>query len=295
MVSEMMVRKKALKIQERLGMRIGIAYGISALPLVKNTSQVLTVLRELYKIGMKAFVLPKELFSGIRSATDLYKTEYGNLLKIRDEARRYNIELSLRHEALPQEPDEVMRTFATIAAVMDCRTCVFNPAFYSRIMAPAQALQLAVYKINEVVGSLRAPSKIALETTGRVAEVGSLEQVLDIVKRTQGTEPVINWGNIHARGAGALKSQRDFEFVLNEVRSTLGSRWLEQAYFIFSGVSYGPSGLIKTIPLERSDISLEHMVKASMSQNVKGTLIIDDPKKEDFILRNMDSLADMVR
>lgn len=295
MVSEMMIRKKALKIQERLGMRLGIAYGTSKFPVVKTTAQAMTVLRDMYKIGMKAFVLPKELFFAIHSASDLYKTEYGNLLKIRDEAKRYNIELSLRHENLPPEPDEILKTFATISSVMDCRTFITNPSFYSKIMPKDQALRLTVYKINEIVSNIRATGKIAIETTGKMQEVGSLEDVLDIVTRTQETEPVLNWGNIHARGAGALRSQRDFELVLNQVKSKVGARWFDNAYFLFSGASYGPSGLTRSVPIDRSDLKLENMIKAAMSFNTKGTLIIDDPEKEKYILRNLDKLADMVR
>jgi len=291
----MMIRKKALKIQERLGMRIGIAYGTSRNPVVNTTGQALDALVNLYKIGMKAFVLPKELFLSIQSATDLYKTEYANLLKIRDEAKRYNIELAVRHDSLPSEPDEVMRTFATISSVMGCRTFILNPAFYSKLMPQEQALRLAVHKINEVVSALRAGTKIGIETTGRMNEVGSLEEVLDIVKRTQSSEPAINWGMIHARGAGALRSQRDFESVLNDIRKAIGGRWLEEGYFLFSGASYGPSGLTRVVPIEKSDLSLEHMIRASMAMNVKGTLIIEDPEKEKYILRNLDQMADMVR
>lgn len=276
-------------------MRLGVAYGNAKNPVVRTAPQALSVLRDLYKIGIKAFVLPKELFYTIQSASDLYKTEYGNLLKIRDEAKKYNIELSIRHEALPPEPDQILKTFATISSVMDCRTFIVNPGFYSKIMPQEQALKLAVYKINEIVTAQRAESKIALETTGKMREVGSLEDVLDMVKRTQGTEPALNWGMIHARGAGALRSQRDFELVLNQVRSAVGSRWLDSAYFFFSGTSYGPSGLTRSIPLERADINLEHMIRASMSFNVRGTLIIDDPDKERYILKNLDAIADMVR
>lgn len=291
----MLIRKKALKIQERLGMRIGVAYGTRTQPLVRNTAQALNVLRDLYKIGLKALVLPKELFSTIQNASDLYKTEYGNLLKLRDEAKKYNIELSIRHDALPAEPDEILRTFATISSVMDCRTLIINPSFYSSIMPPDQALRLAVYKINEVITSLRAQSKIALETTGRMSEVGSVEDIIDMIRRTQGTEPMINWGNVHARGAGSLRSQRDFEMILNQIRRAVGSRWFENAYFFFSGASYGPSGFTRSVPLERSDLRLEHMIRAAMAFNVKGTLIIDDPSKDAYILRHLEEIADMVR
>ena len=101
---EMLIRKKALKIQERLGMRIGIAYGTSKIPLVRTPNDVLTSLRELYKIGLKAFVLPPELFAGIKTTSDLYKTHYGSLLKIKDIANKSNIELSIHCSKFPDDP-----------------------------------------------------------------------------------------------------------------------------------------------------------------------------------------------
>ena len=41
MTMDMIIRKKALKIQERLGMNIGVAYGIHRIPTVKTTAAVM--------------------------------------------------------------------------------------------------------------------------------------------------------------------------------------------------------------------------------------------------------------
>jgi deoxyribonuclease-4 len=294
---EMLIRKKALKIQERLGMRIGIAHGTSKLPLTRNTNDVLTILRELYKIGLKAFVLPPELFSGIKTTSDLYKTHYGNLLKIKDIANKSNIELSIHNPRLPEDPvalDETLKTFSAITSIMDCRALIIHPTFY-KMMPQDQALKLVVYKINEIVTGARANISIGIETTGRMNEVGSLEDVIDIVKRTRSTEPVINWAHIHARGSGALRTQNDFKVILDKVRSNIGPAWLQGAYFFFSGVSYGPSGEIKHIPLEKADINLEYLIREVMSLNIRGTLIFEDPGRDKFILDMLDTLADMVR
>jgi deoxyribonuclease-4 len=295
MTYDMLIRKKALKIQERLGMRIGIAYGTKKCPVVRTTQEALDVLRDLYKIGLKAFVLPKEMFGNIQTTTDLYKVHYGNLLKIRDIAKKYNIELSLHHPTLPEEPDEILKTFSNITSVLDARIFTVNPSFYSKIMPHDQAMKLAVYKINEIASGLRVSSKIGVETTGKMQEVGSLEDVIDIVKRTQGTEPVMDWGHIHARGTGALREQKDFESVIGQVRNAVGSVWLDDAFFFFRGVSYGPSGLTRYVPIDNSDMKLEYLIKGIMSYNMKGTLILDDPDREKFILKILDRLADMVR
>jgi len=294
MYDEMLIRKKMLKIQERLGMRIGIAYGIKKMPVVKKLEDVLDVLRELYKIGIKAFVLPMELFSDISSASDLYKEHYGNLLKIKDIASKFNIELSLRHTRLNDQPDETMKTFCTIASIMDCRTFAVQPSFYS-MMPKEQALRLVVYKINEIVSTIRTDCNISIETTGRTNELGSLEEVMDIVKRTRGTEPLINWGHVHARGSGALSTENDYRKVIEKLRAEIGPYSIQNAYFIFSGVGYGPSGLTRYLPLGQSDMNLGYLIKQIMSFGIRGTLIFEDPDRENFIIKIMSELEDLVR
>ncbi len=291
---DMIIRKKVLKIQERLGMNIGIAYGIHRIPTVRTTEQALTTLKELYKIGLRAFLLPKELFSGILTTTDLYKNYYGELLKIKELAKKFNIELAIHHPSLGDQPDEELKTFCNISSIMDCRSFIIHPTFYSN-MPHEQALRLAVYKINEITTSLRAKAKIGIETTGKKDHVGSLEDVIDIVKRTHGTEPVINWAHLHARGYGALRTESDYMRILSKIKQEIGHGWTGNAYFLFSGISYGPHGEIKHIPLKGSDMNLRHMIKETMAMDIKGTLILEDPEKEKVVLKMLEDLADMVR
>jgi deoxyribonuclease-4 len=292
---DILIRKKILKIQERLGMRIGIIYGTTKIPTVRNLQQTLEVLRSMYKIGLKAFVLPKELFADISEPSDIYKIKYGDLLKIKEEAKRYNIQLALRHDSLSEQPDDTLKIFTALSSIMDCRTLIISPDFYSRIMPKDQALKLTVYKINEIIKESGTRGSIGIETTGKIDDVGSLEDVVDIVKRTKSTEPVLNWAHIHARGSGALRERKDFGSILSIVRQNIGHSFVQDAYFLFSGISYGPSGEIKHIPLSQSDINLEYMIRESMAMGIKGTLIFEDPGREEFILRIMNKLADMVR
>jgi hypothetical protein len=289
-----LIRKKMLKIQDRLGMRIGIEYGTYDMQVANTTEKVINVLNELYKIGLKAFVLPKEFFSGIKTPSDLYKEHYGDLLRIKDLASKFNIQLAVQYPKLPDPPDEALKTFCAISTIMSCRTFMVQPDFYS-MMPQDQALRLSVYKINEIMTGLREDCKLGIETTGRINQLGSIEDVIDIVKRTEKTEPIINWAHIHARGSGGLRTEQDYANVLTKLRQNLGPYAFQNSYFLFSGVSYGPSGEIRHIPLESSDMSLAHLIKGIMSFNVKGTLIFEDPNRERFILNNMERLGDLVR
>ena len=291
---DMMVRKKMLKIQERLGMRIGISGGTSKIPVVRNTQNVLEVLEELYRVGLRAFVIPKEYFADIGNATDLYKTKYGDLIKIKDIAGKYGIELSLTYPDLPEKHDEIIRTFCTIATVMDARTFVIQPTFFPR-MPHDQATKLVVHKLNEITNSMRLKFKIGVEATGKMNQVGTVEDVLDIVDRTAGTEPILNWAHIHGRGSGALRSQSDFKRIIEKTRSVAGPGWVEDAFMFFSGVTYGPSGEVGRIPMDKADINLEFLIREVMGANIHGTLVFEDPDKEKWIVKNMEKLADMVR
>jgi len=291
---DMLIRKKLLKIQERLGMRIGIAYGISSSPVIKTAGEAMNVLRELYKVGVKAFVLPKDMFLEIEDASDIYKSYYADLLRLKEEASKLNIELSVRHPKLSEMPDDELRIFTTVASIMDARTFVIRPDFY-RNMPKEQSLTLAVHKINEIVAEQRSDVRIGIETTGNTYNPGSIEDVIDVVKRTKATEPVINWAHIHARGSGALRSEEDYRKVIEYVVQSIGHGWVRNAYMFFGGVSYGPSGAIRNIPLRDSDIKLEHLIRQLMSFGFQGTLILEDPERERLILSMLEEIAQMVR
>ena len=293
----MLVRKKALKVQERLGMRIGVSYSTSRVKAIRTTDDALTALTELYKVGLRAFVLPKELFEKIKDTTDLYKEHYGDLLKIINLAQKYNIELSLHHNDLPDDQvalDSVLKLYCNIANIMDCRTFIIHPNFY-KMVPHDQSVKLIVYKMNELANSMNIKIKIGIETTGRVDQVGSLEDVLDIAKRTTSTEPIVNFAHIHARGVGALRSETDFKNVLDKIRKEVGPNWVSNAFMVFAGVTYGPSGVKDHVTFTKSDLKLQHLIKSLTSSGVKGTLIFSDPKKELAVLDILKELADMVR
>lgn len=278
-------------------MRIGVAYGTSKTPTVGTIAQTLAAITDLYKMGLRAFVLPEELFTVISDASDLYKERYGELLKVRNLAQKYNIELSLHLKSLPEDPvqaDSLLKTFCSLSNILDCRCFITHPNFY-KMVPQGQALKLVVYKINEIVGGVNFKVNVGIETTGRINEVGSLEDVIDISRRTRSTEPIINFGHVHARGSGALRTDQDFRAILDRTRAEIGQSWLNNAYLIFSGVSYGPSGETRHIPFAKSDLKLEYLTKAIMSLGMKGTLILDDPGREKAVLEMQQALADMVR
>jgi len=56
---------------------------------LRSAREALEALREIYNSGFKAFLLPTDLFSRVSSPSDLYKEYYGDLLNIKNMAKKY--------------------------------------------------------------------------------------------------------------------------------------------------------------------------------------------------------------
>lgn len=292
----MIIRKKMLKIQERLKMRIGVAYGTYKKNVCTSYSDVIETIEELYRVGFKAFMIPHNVFTNISSITELYKEHYTDILRMKNLASKYNIELSMHVSRFPEEPylTERLRIYFNISNVCDMRILCLHPIFYP-MMPKDQALKLVSYKINEIVNEIAFKSKIGIENTGRIYELGSLEDIVEIHRRTHHTEPVINFAHLHARSCGGMQTVNDFKKAIEFVSKQSRHNFVRNAFTIFSGITYNPSGEIEHVSLRESDMNLETFIKVVMGMNIKGTLIFQLPEREKELVDMIDDLSFIVR
>jgi endonuclease IV len=100
---------------------------------------------------------------------------------------------------------------------------------------------------------------------------------------------------MHGRERGLFTHETDFRKFIDKVRAEVGRQWLNDAYFIFSGISYDRTGALQHKPIARSDMKLEHLIKSIQALNIKGTLIFDTPNREEDIVDMLQEIGDMVR
>ena len=134
---------------------------------------------------------------------------------------------------------------ATAADWMDAHVVVFHPGFYGK-RSPQDALELCVKAMSEVVESMRALqiTKVHLgpETTGKVSQLGSLDEVLTLCERVELTEPVIDWAHIHAREGGKMKTLDDFRKALDTIEKRLGTDAMKNLHFHCTLVEFTGKG-----------------------------------------------------
>lgn len=83
---------------------------------------------------------------------------------------------------------------------------------------------------------------ICPETMGKVNQLGTLYEVLELCKLDERLIPCIDFGHLNARDLGALKTTADFEEIFIEIRDNLGEYRLKNFHSHFSKIEYTDGG-----------------------------------------------------
>ena len=83
---------------------------------------------------------------------------------------------------------------------------------------------------------------ICPETMGKVNQLGTLFEVIELCKLDERLIPCIDFGHLNARDLGVLKTKSDFENILTTVRDELGSYRFENFHSHFSKIEYTTGG-----------------------------------------------------
>jgi len=121
--------------------------------------------------------------------------------------------------------------------------------------------------------------KIGIETSGRQELWGNLDEVLEVVNHVEGTVPVLNFGHIHARGHGCLRTSEDYGELFDKVRETIGTK---EFYCHFSGVSHRMGDALHYTQIRKSDLNFEPLAQFLVSEGdwLDVTIISDSPLLE---------------
>ena len=83
---------------------------------------------------------------------------------------------------------------------------------------------------------------ICPETMGKVNQLGTLDEVLQLCKLDERLIPCIDFGHLNARDLGILKDKSDFEKIFIAIRDNLGTDRLKCFHSHFSKIEYSQGG-----------------------------------------------------
>lgn len=83
---------------------------------------------------------------------------------------------------------------------------------------------------------------ICPETMGKLNQLGTLEEVLELCRLDERMLPTIDFGHIYARSLGGLTTKEQFAEMLNQVENALGWERTRQFHCHFSPIEFTASG-----------------------------------------------------
>ncbi|MBP5427431.1 MAG: TIM barrel protein [Clostridiales bacterium] len=214
-----------------------------------------------YEEGYKSSLqMPKWLNSMGLSAYEYQcgkgvKIKEASATKLKDEAIKNDIFLSihapyyisLSSVDATKRNNSVNYILSTLKAArwMGAKRIVVHAGSCSK-MPRSEALALACDTLKK---SIRAADEngfgditICPETLGKVNQLGSVDEIVEMCKIDDRLIPTIDFGHIHVRDMGCLNSIDDFRQVLDKVENGLGNMRLKNLHIHFSRIEFTKGG-----------------------------------------------------
>ena len=166
---------------------------------------------------------------------------------------------------------EAARLLGAGTIVVHCGSC----AKISR----DEAMRLASDTLVRAASSLDTYGiKIGLETMGKINQLGTLDEVLELCRIDSCFVPVVDFGHLNARELGGVfRSADDYLRVFDRIASRMGSSIAENLHCHFSKIEYTDSGEKKHLTFSDTVFGpdYEPFVEAIVKGNLSPTVICE--------------------
>jgi deoxyribonuclease-4 len=129
--------------------------------------------------------------------------------------------------------------------LMGSGVIVFHPGYYGKLGKEEafEMVESACKEMAEVVGDNGWKVRLGLETTGKMSQFGTVDEILGICRDNKLCVPVIDWAHLFAKYQGDV----DFKSILSKVISA----GYEKLHSHFSNIEFTEKG-------ERRHLTLDH-------------------------------------
>ncbi len=169
---------------------------------------------------------------------------------------------------------------AGIAKAAGAELVVFHPGFLLG-RERAAAIDSIVEQLQELRERLEGKDRavpFGVEVMGRVREIGSLEDVLEISRRCGWVRPVIDFAHLHATSDGAYTTVEPFAAALGAADEVLEPK--APFHVHFSDIAYANRNETKHLPYGEGTLRADPLRKALRKFKRPATVISESPELE---------------
>lgn len=183
---------------------------------------------------------------------------------------------------------------AEVASAMGAWIIVLHPGYYMG-RSPEECMKISIATLKAAREKMEQRGfgnvVLGLETTGGVAELGTLEECIEIANALGGAghaAPVIDFAHIHGRHGGCLRRKEDFARIFETIEKKFegGKRYVKGFHSHFSELEYSARGELKHIPLGKEDEPpFKPLAEVIAEKGYGGTIISESPMLEEDALK----------
>ena len=263
-----------------------LLFGTGGTPHSAKTGSTIDGIKRIAELGLDCMEM--EFVQGVRmseaGAHLVAETATRTGVKLSAHAP-YFINFNARElEKIEASKQRLLQT-ARIAHLCRAESIVFHAAFYLGD-APEKAYNTVKKHLSETLVQLKKENNkvcIRPEISGKVSQLGTTEEILNLCSDLEGLAPCIDFAHWHAR-TGEFNSNREFTLILLQIEEKLGRTALDNMHIHVSGIAYGGKGELKHLNLEESDFQYTELLKALRDYDVKGIVICESPNLEEDAL-----------
>lgn len=231
----------------------------------------------IYTRNLELDAIQVQFVRGIRTAEE-------EALEVGRVAKEANVEVHVHapyytnlagDEANTEMAFDKIITAGALADAMGAKTLAIHCGLYSDA-GPEKTMEIMVQNIAQIRDAFKDDGlkvKLGLETSGKQAIFGSLEEILEVCKQVPGVIPILDFAHIHARTNGSLQSQEDFQKVFDACKFLN----LPEYVIHFTGILYENGNERHHLPIKKGDLRFEPLVECILDNNYDTTLISHSP------------------
>lgn len=262
---------------------MSLLVGCAGIPDSTTKSGIVEGIKRVRELGLDANEIEfvHSIYMTPELARNVNKTAKENKIALTLHAPYYINLNSDKKETIQASIKRILKS-AYLGNLAGAQSLTFHPAYYMKKEPKEvyETVKAALIQITDELKKSKNPIRIAPETTGKPSQFGELKEILQLSKELKQVWPCIDFAHLHARSNGKFNSKKEFDHVLDTVKSYLGAAGLKDLHMHVSGINYGPKGEKNHLQLPDSDFKIRELLESLKENKVDGILIAESPNPE---------------
>lgn len=172
------------------------------------------------------------------------------------------------------------------AKFMDAKRIIVHAGSCSK-MSREEALTLACETLKKASAEAKNSGfdniSICPETMGKINQLGTVDEVIEMCKVSESFVPCIDFGHVNAREMGSLESLKNFEEIIDKIHNGLGEERAKHFHVHFTRIAFTQGGEKCHLPYSDDSFGpcFDPFAELIVKRNLEPVVVCESPGTQD--------------